>query len=286
MIRERRRATEFDRAVRLVGRSLFAGTMARTIPDRQHFAGVCQRDHQRVITPLPVVGDVPAGLALAGRDGQRAVPVEERLVEELWRLPLPDVEPRPVDRIPQLPHAATAEPPTEISRRGRIGNRVGSEDVEEGLVVPPPLDVLQTRSLAQGVHRQVQDRIRLIIRTPPLENRHAVINGVDQSALARDPQHQRHATVHDRLRLVRQFVLQSRRAQDGRSPRHHPLKPRLSGNLQTFLNPSLATRQLLCDPTCVPVHSKSLRGRCAVCGRPPSNTTNHRGISSFFALAS
>lgn len=141
--------------------------------------------------------------------------------------------------------------------------------------------VLQTRSLAQRVHRQVQHVVRLVIRTPPLENRHARIDGVDQPALTGDPHHQRHAAVNDRLRLVGQFILHPGRTEHRRRSRHHPHEPPVPRRLQPLLNPTLAAGQLACHPACTLFHSKSLRDRCVMFRQQTSNTTNHRGISCF-----
>jgi hypothetical protein len=37
-----------------------------------------------------------------------------------------------------------AEPPREISSRGRIGNPLGAQTVEENFILPPQFDVFQS----------------------------------------------------------------------------------------------------------------------------------------------
>jgi len=51
--------------------------IAGAIDQAQDFAGLGQADHERMIAPGAVVGDVHAGLARAGGLGERAVHVEE-----------------------------------------------------------------------------------------------------------------------------------------------------------------------------------------------------------------
>ena len=174
------------------------------------------------------------------------------------------------------------EAATEISRRRRIGNRVGPEGVQEHLVVAPPLDVLQTSSLAQRVQRQIEHMVGFIIRTAALQNRQARVNRLDQPTLASHSQHQRHAAVHEGLSLVRQLRLQPRRAEHRRCPGHPADKASLARDLQPLLHAMLATSQLLRDPAGILFHWKSLRDGCAIIRRPSSNTTNHRAISFLF----
>ena len=69
----------------LVSRALVRRPIAEAVDDADHLAGVGQREDQRLIAPGVVVGDVDPLLAAGpGRD-ERAVGVEDGLVEELGR---------------------------------------------------------------------------------------------------------------------------------------------------------------------------------------------------------
>ena len=82
---EARPAAQGDRPVEVEGRLLVAGPIAAAVDHEQRLARVGQREDQRVITPLALVVDVHALLALAGGLDHRAVGVEDRLVEERLR---------------------------------------------------------------------------------------------------------------------------------------------------------------------------------------------------------
>ena len=79
-------AAEEDGQVELLGGPLMRGPVAGAVDDADHLAGVGQRDDQRVIAPGPVVGDVDALLAAGAGGDQRAVDVDDGLVEEVGRL--------------------------------------------------------------------------------------------------------------------------------------------------------------------------------------------------------
>jgi hypothetical protein len=76
--------------------------------DKDQFIEQMQNDvrrilgrYQRVITPLAVIADVHPFLALAGRGGDRAVGVDDRLPEELRVLLFPEFQADFVDRLHQ-----------------------------------------------------------------------------------------------------------------------------------------------------------------------------------------
>lgn len=92
----------------------------------------------------------PALLARPGRGRERSIHVDDRRVEEFLGRSLPDVEPRLVDRLQQLPHVARAEPSAVIPRRGRIGNRIGADGVKERLVIASPLNVLRAPTIGRN----------------------------------------------------------------------------------------------------------------------------------------
>jgi hypothetical protein len=66
---------------------LVGGAVAAAVDQIQRLGGVGQRDDQRVVPPGAVIGDIDALLATAAAGSQRAVGVEEGLVEEVVGLP-------------------------------------------------------------------------------------------------------------------------------------------------------------------------------------------------------
>ena len=94
-------AAQRDGLVQILIGPLVAGTVARAVHQIQRLLGVGQRDQQRVVAPLPVVADVHPLLALAEGGGDGAVGIEDRLLEELRLLLLPDLQAGLVDRLHQ-----------------------------------------------------------------------------------------------------------------------------------------------------------------------------------------
>jgi len=69
-----------------------------------------------------------------------------------------------VDRAHQTADVHLGKSPTEVAGRGRVGDPLAAQGVEEHLVVAPQLDVFQPRPFAQRVVGQVQHVVRLVIR--------------------------------------------------------------------------------------------------------------------------
>ena len=75
-------------------RLFLRGAVAAAIEQEQRFGGIGQRDQQRMVAILPVVGEVhpPLALSVAGHDA--AIGLQDRLLEELGGLLGPDPQPR------------------------------------------------------------------------------------------------------------------------------------------------------------------------------------------------
>ena len=71
-----------DRPVDVAGGQLVRRAVAAAVDQEQRLRGVGQRDHQRMIAPGAVVGDVDALLALGVGGDEGAVDVDDRLGEE------------------------------------------------------------------------------------------------------------------------------------------------------------------------------------------------------------
>ncbi len=103
-------------------RALVRGPVARAVLQPQHFARVGQRQHQGVITPGAVVGDVHALLALAGGGYQRAVHVDGGQGEEVIGLLPPDAPADVVEDVLQGVDVGRREAAAEVAGRGRVGD--------------------------------------------------------------------------------------------------------------------------------------------------------------------
>lgn len=75
-----------------------------------------------MIAPHALVGDVHPLLALTARRDQRAVSIDDSLLEELLRLSLPNLESRFVHQAHQILDLLRLEPTTEVSGCCRIRN--------------------------------------------------------------------------------------------------------------------------------------------------------------------
>ena len=167
------------------GRAFVRGPVARAVDEAQHLAGVGQGHDQRVIAPGAVVGDVHALLALAGGLDQRAVHVDDGLVEERR----PAARPRPCRRVSskmscRVSMSSAREAAAEVAGGGGIGDAACAQGVEEDLVVAAQFEVLQAGAVAQGVVGEVEDVVGLVIGQMDLEQVQAVVDGVDQAELA------------------------------------------------------------------------------------------------------
>jgi hypothetical protein len=180
---------------------------------------------KRVVPPHPVVGDVHARLAGARGFGQRAVGVDERLVEERGRLLAPDAHARRVDRRLQRLNRRAIEAATEIARRRRVRNPLRAQGVEIALVLTAQLDVLQTRPAAQDVIGDPQDVIRFVIRQMDFQHVHRAIDRRDEARVLDEAMHQPDAADLQALHPFVELVVNGARRQHRRGlrrPRQGP----------------------------------------------------------------
>ena len=148
---------------------LVRGAVAAAVDQEQRLGGVGQRDDQRVIAPGAVVGDVHALLALGVGGDERAVGVEERLVEEVGGLLAPDPQPGLVDGVHQRLDVGLGEAAAEVAGGGGVGDAVGAEGVEVDLVVAAEFEVLEAAAAGEEVVGDVQDVVDLVVGQVPLE---------------------------------------------------------------------------------------------------------------------
>ena len=145
------------------------GPVAGAVDQPEHFAGVGQRQHQGVITPGAVVGDVHALFALAAGFHQGAVHVDDGYVEEGGGLLLPDALANLVESRLQGVDVGLGEAAAEVTGSGRVGDTAGAKGIQEIDVVAAQLHVLEVAALAENVVGEVEYVIGLMIRQMDLE---------------------------------------------------------------------------------------------------------------------
>ena len=129
---------------------LLRGAVAAAIEQEQRFGRIGQRDQERMVTVLAVVGEVHPLLALgvAGHDG--AIGVQDRLLEELVRLLSPDPQPRFIDGVHQGEDIGLGEAAAEVPGGGRVGDSFGSQGIEVDLIVAPQFEVFDVACRRRG----------------------------------------------------------------------------------------------------------------------------------------
>jgi len=269
---EARPAAQRDGLVSFRGGSLVAGTIARTVDQPKYLPRFCQRDQQWMIAPGSLVGNVHPLLALAAGDHQRPVHVDRGAVEKLRRLLRPNVQPGVVDGIHQIADVLLGKTPTEVTSRGRIGNPLGAQGVEEHLVIAAQFNVFQPDAVAHSVVRQIQYVIRLMIGAMHFEQVEATVDGLDQSGLLGQAMYQSDAPCANGSDSICQFHLQVLRG------KHRPATV-FPWTLQPLLDPTLGLPKTILY---IGVHSKSslLPGRRL--RFPFLRHRKTRKVSSFF----
>src|SRR5512144_78926 len=108
-----------------------------------------------MVAPGAVVSDVDAVLAAGPGGDERAIDVEDGLLEELGGLLLPDLDPCLIEDVLEGLDVVGGEAPTEVARGGGVGDAVGAEGVKGDEVVASQLDVVEAGAIAQGVGGEV-----------------------------------------------------------------------------------------------------------------------------------
>ncbi len=94
---------------------------------------------------------------------------------------MPNRSSRPVDAFLQLHNGWLPEATSEVSSRGRVRNPLGSQTVEEVLILAAQLDVFQSLTADQDVIGQVQDVVALVIRQVDFEQMQVPVQVLHQS---------------------------------------------------------------------------------------------------------
>ena len=116
-----------------------------------------------MVTPHAVVGDVDALFAFARSFHQRAIEIDPRLGKELGRLPGPSFLANLIKDVQENMNVLGLEAAAKIARGGWIGNALGAQGIEKYFIIAAEFDVLQTRTITQGIVSQIEDVIRFVI---------------------------------------------------------------------------------------------------------------------------
>ena len=109
-----------------------------------------------MITPGAVVGDINALLAAGAGGDERAVDVDDGLVEEVGRLLFPDLDAGLIEDVLEGLDIVGSEASAEVAGRGGVGDSVGAEGVEEDDVVAAQLDVVETGAVAKALSAKLR----------------------------------------------------------------------------------------------------------------------------------
>ena len=156
-------------------------TVTAAINQIERLGGVGQRDHQGLITPVAVVVDVDALLALGiGRD-HGAVGVEESFLEKVIGLLGPDAEAGTIDGVHQSLDVGRREAPAEITFGGGIGNSLGAQGVEIDYVGATQFEMFDPLATGDDIEGDVQDMVGFVIGQMSFEKVEVPIDTVDQA---------------------------------------------------------------------------------------------------------
>ena len=262
-----------DRFIDLLGGPFVRRPVARAIDQTQNFAGLGQAEHQWMVAPGAVVGDVHARLARASGLGEGAVHVDGGTLEEALRLLGPDLEPHLVDGFVQVGDAAGTEAAAEIACGGGIGNALRPQGVEEGLVVAAQLDVFQAGAVAQSVVGNVQDVVRFVIRLMNQEHMQTPVDGLGQAELLHEQVKHADAATGNAVVAKRHVIVDVACREGGPFARA----------LMFLVKPALNSRLEMPVPRAEDrFHSKSFHGRGELGSDYFHKPHKPRRISSFF----
>jgi len=148
-------------------------------------------------------------------------------------------------------HVGAGEAAAEVARRGRIGNPLGAQQIEIGLVLPPQFEVLERAPRAERVVGQVEHVVALVIRQMHLEQVQPLVDRLSQL----EPPHQ---LLHERQAAIGRAHTAARQLEPHVGALEHRPRPirRQLVSVQPLLHAALAVGQTLVDNW---LHSELLR---------------------------
>jgi ubiquinone/menaquinone biosynthesis C-methylase UbiE len=112
-------------------------------------------------------------------------------------------EPRRVEGRLQIVQVPARKPPTEIARRGGVGNPLGPQRVQVGLVLAAQLQVFQAGPTTQRIISQIEHVVRFVVRQMHFEQVQPPVDFPGQPQLAHQSVHEANAAAYRPYRPAR-----------------------------------------------------------------------------------
>ena len=225
---------DVEGVVDLGGGAFVRRPIAGAIEQGHDLGGIGQRDDERMITPGAVEGDVHAFLARTRGFDEGAVAIEDGFVEELGRLPLPDLDADFVDGMQESADVAGVEAAAEITGGGGIRNAPGAEGVEIDGVIAAEFEILEGDAAAQRIIGEIEDMIGFVIGQMDLEGMQALVDDLGQAETLDHEMDGADAAAVEAMAALAEFVV------DVACGELRPVAARQYVFVQTPLDPSLA----------------------------------------------
>ncbi len=161
-----------------------------------------------MIAPGPLVGNIHALLAGASGAHQRAIHVDDGLLEKGLGLFRPHLQANVVESILQAVDVGeVVEATAEVTRRGRVGDAASADRVEEDLVVAAQLNVFEAGATTQGVVGEIEDVIGLVVGHVEFEQDQISIDGRGETEPVRQSMHGADPAMRDAAVALADFVV-------------------------------------------------------------------------------
>ena len=228
---EARPTDQGDGPVQELVSPFLGGAVATAIEQVKRFGRIGQRDHQRMVAILPVIGEIHPLFALGITGHEATIGLEDRLGEELGWLLGPDPQPRLVDRGHQGQDVVLGETAAEVAGGGRVRDALGSQRVEVDLVVAPQFEVLDAQAPGEDVEGDVQDMVGFVVGEMPLEQVKLAVDLLDELDLLSQKKEGSDAAGTEPAGATGRFVMDV-------GGGHHGYRPLGSGRIgEPFLDP-------------------------------------------------
>jgi hypothetical protein len=158
------RGDQLDRPFDPGHAAFVANHVAGTVDQIEHLVGVGERDHQGGIAPNAFVGKSHAAFAFPESRRNGAIGIDKGLSQKAPGLLIPNPLPHRVGDLHELEDIGLFKATGEVSTGGRVGNALGAQTIEEGLIIASQFNILQPHSIQQRVVGQIQHMIALMVR--------------------------------------------------------------------------------------------------------------------------
>ena len=214
--------------------------MPLPIEQEQRFAGIGQRDQERMEAVLAVVGEVHPSFTLRAARHDGAIGVQNCFLKKVRGLLGPDPQADLIDGVHQGHDIGLNEPTAEVAGSGGIGDSVGSQGIEIDLVVATQFEVFDPFTAGEDVEGDVQDVVGFVIRKMDLKEVKIGVDVADQADPVPGAAWAPMPPAAESLNAIGQFVLDVGGGHHGYGPlRSRQIRETLVNSSSPFLNASL-----------------------------------------------